>query len=232
VLIPLALAALLTFLLAPLVTRLERWIGRIAAVLVIATMIFSMMGVAGWVLTRQLVDLATRLPDYKVNIRTKLQSFRLPSGGVLTRLSDTVEELKKELPGSSPPVPSQSPAKTETVVAVPAGAKPVLPVQVIETSRANPLELLQIVIAPLIGPLGIAGLVILLVIFMLLQREDLRSRLIRLIGQGRISATSRAMEDAGRRVSRYLLMQLFINVTYGIAVAVGLYFIGLPNAIL
>ena len=67
---------------------------------------------------------------------------------------------------------------------------------------------------------------------MLLQREDLRSRLIRLIGQGRISATTRVMEDAGGRVSRYLLMQLVINVSYGLAVALGLYFIGLPNAIL
>ena len=73
---------------------------------------------------------------------------------------------------------------------------------------------------------------LLLVIFMLLQREDLRSRLIRLIGQGRISATTRAMDDAGARVSRYLLMQLVVNVTYGIPVAIGLYFIGVPNAVL
>jgi methylmalonyl-CoA mutase cobalamin-binding subunit len=87
-------------------------------------------------------------------------------------------------------------------------------------------------IAPLLGPLGTAGLVLLLVIFMLLKREDLRSRLIRLIGQGRISATTRAMDDAGDRVSRYLLMQFVVNVTYGIPVAIGLYFIGVPNAVL
>ena len=97
---------------------------------------------------------------------------------------------------------------------------------------ANPLQLLQVILSPLLGPLGTAGLVILLVIFMLLKREDLRSRLIRLIGQGRISATTRAMEDAGQRVSRYLLMQFLVNVTFGIAVAVGLFFIGMPNAIL
>ena len=84
----------------------------------------------------------------------------------------------------------------------------------------------------MLGPLGTAGLVILLVIFMLLKREDPRSRLIRLIGQGRISATTRAMEDAGQRVSRYLLMQFLVNVSFGIAVAVGLFFIGMPNAIL
>jgi methylmalonyl-CoA mutase cobalamin-binding subunit len=105
-------------------------------------------------------------------------------------------------------------------------------VQVVETSKANPLQLLQIIISPLLGPLGTIGLVLLLVIFMLLKREDLRSRLIRLIGHGRISDTTRALDDAGRRVSRYLLMQLLVNVTYGISVAIGIFFLGVPNAIL
>ena len=100
----------------------------------------------------------------------------------------------------------------------------------VETSKANPLELVQLLIAPLLGPLGMAALVLVLVICMLFQREDLRNRLIRLIGQGRISVTTRAMDDAGHRVSRYLLMQLMVNVTYGICIATGLYFIGVPNA--
>jgi hypothetical protein len=104
--------------------------------------------------------------------------------------------------------------------------------QLAERSKTNSFELLQLIIAPLLGPLGMASLVLLLVIFMLLDREDLRSRIIRLIGQGRISATTRAMDDAGHRVARYLLMQLVVNVTYGIPVAVGLYFIGVPNAML
>ena len=169
-LIPLALAALLTFLLAPLVTRLERWIGRIAAVLLVVTMIFSMIGMAGWVLTRQLVDLATRLPDYKVNIETKLHSFQLPSGGAFKRLSETVEELKKDFRGADAPIVSQVPGKPGTAVAVPVSAAPTLPVQVVETSKANPLQLLQVIISPLLGPLGAAGLVILLVLFMLLKR--------------------------------------------------------------
>src|SRR4051812_41174323 len=92
-LIPLALAALLTFLLAPIVSRIERWLGRICAVLVVVLMIFAGLGGAGWVLTRQLVDLATKLPDYKENIQTKLRSLKAPSGGAFTRFSDTVEEL-------------------------------------------------------------------------------------------------------------------------------------------
>jgi predicted PurR-regulated permease PerM len=231
-LIPLALAGLLTFLLAPLVTRLERWIGRIAAVLLVVATIFSVTGVAGWVLTRQLVDLATRLPDYKINIETKIRSFQLPSSGPFKRLSETVAELKKDLHGSDAPTVSQATGKPGSAVAVPASAAPAQQVQVVETSTANPLQLLQVILSPLLGPLGTAGLVILLVIFMLLKREDLRSRLIRLIGQGRISATTRAMEDAGQRVSRYLLMQFLVNVTFGIAAAVGLFFIGMPNAIL
>jgi predicted PurR-regulated permease PerM len=231
-LIPLALAALLTFLLAPLVTRLERWLGRIGAVLLVVTLILAATGAAGWVLTRQLVDLATKLPDYKENIQTKLRSFKVPTGGRFTKFSETVEELKKDLPGAKAPDISQVPGKPETAVLTEPSIKPAVPVQVIETSKANPSQLVQVIIAPLLGPLGTAGLVLLLVIFMLLKREDLRSRLIRLIGQGRISGTSRAMDDAAARVTRYLLMQLVVNVTYGIPVAIGLYFIGVPNAVL
>jgi predicted PurR-regulated permease PerM len=234
VLIPLALSALLTFLLSPLVTRIERWIGRIAAVLVVVALIFTGFGALGWMLTRQMVDLATKLPEYKGNIVTKMRAFQTPTNGTLTKLSQTVEELKQELPGgAAPAVPNitQEPGKPETAVSAPPDALPLpLPVQTVETSKANPLELVQVIVAPLLGPLGMAALVLVLVIFMLLQREDLRSRLIRLIGQGRISATTRAMDDAGHRVSRYLLMQLLVNVTYGTVIAVGLYFIGVPNA--
>jgi len=230
-LIPLSLAALLTFLLTPIVTRLERWIGRICAVLFVVTLIFAATGGAGWVLTRQLVDLATKLPDYKQNIQVKLRAFKTPSGGTFAKFSETVEELKQDLPGGEAPSITQVPGKPETATASPPNPPPAS-VQVVQSSKANPLELMQLIIAPVLGPLGTAALVLLLVIFMLLQREDLRSRLIRLIGQGRISATTRAMDDAGERVSRYLLMQLIVNVSYGVPVAIGLFFIGVPNAML
>jgi predicted PurR-regulated permease PerM len=233
-LIPLALSALLTFLLSPLVTRMERWIGRIAAVLLVVLLIFTSMGVAGWVLSRQLVDLATKLPEYKGNIISKIQAFKMPQGGAFTKLSETVEELKNELPGGKAapaPTVTQEADEPDPDVA-PAQNDPAPAVQMVESSKSNPFELVQFIIAPLLGPLGMAALVLLLVIFMLLEREDLRSRIIRLIGQGRISATTRAMDDAGQRVARYLLMQLVVNVTYGIPVAIGLYFIGVPNAML
>ena len=229
-LIPLALAALLTFLLSPLVTRIERWLGRITAVLLVGAMILAATVGVGWVLTRQLVDLAAKLPDYKENIQTKLRSFKVPTGGVFTRFSETVEELRKDLPGAENLTPTVAKHQTPAVVTprpVPAAES----VQV-EPSSLSLTGLVQYLITPLLGPLGKAALVVLLVVFMLLRREDLRRRLIRLIGKGHISAATHAMEDAGARVSRYLLMQLVVNVSYGIPVAIGLYFIGVPNAVL
>ena len=201
--------------------------------LLVVVTIFAATGAGGWVLTRQLVDLATKLPDYKENIRTKLRSIKLPSGGVFTKISETVEELKKDLPGAQTPTQKAVPAARAptTSVALPSSPAP-SQVQAGETFRVNPVDLAQHLLAPLVGPLGTAALVLLLVIFMLLRREDLRRRLIRLIGKGRISSATQAMDDAGARVFRYLFMQLVVNVSYGIPVAIGLYFIGVPNAIL
>src|SRR6185436_6610111 len=110
-LVPLVLAALLTFLLAPSVTRLERWLGRIAAVLLVVTLIFAVTGVAGWVLTRQLADLATKLPEYKANIQAKLRSLKLPTDGRLKEFAATVEELRKDFHDANARDVSQVPGK-------------------------------------------------------------------------------------------------------------------------
>ena len=232
VLIPVALAALLTFLLAPLVTFLQRWLGRIGAVLLVVMLILAGAGTAGYMLTSQMVDLATKLPDYQKNIQAKLRSFKVPTGGRYTRFSQAVEELRKDLPGVANQAESAASTNAATTFRPEPAAQAPIPVPVIEKSENNPLQLVRVVLSPLLGPLGTAALVMLLVIFMLLKREDLRSRIIRLIGQGHISATTRAMDDAGTRVARYLLMQLVVNLTYGILVATGLYFIGVPNALL
>src|SRR4029434_5320989 len=171
---------------------------------------------------------ATKLPEYKGNIVNKMHAFSIPKGGTFTKLNETVEELKQELPGGTAPATptvTQTPGKPETAIASPPHLPPpAVRVQVVESAKANPIELLRLIVAPLLGPLGTAALVLLLVICMLFQREDLRKRLIRLIGQGHISATTRAMDDAGHRVSRYLLMQLLVNLTYGIIIGTGLYF--------
>ena len=236
-LIPLALAAMLTFLLAPLVGYIERWIGRIAAVLIVVAMLFSVFGGAGWLLTRQLIDLAAKLPNYQTNIDNRLNAIRLPTGGAFGRFSHSVSELQKQMPDSLEPpanAPGPVPETKATAAArsrnLPAGQQP-MPVRIVESQSRLP-QILQTTATGLLGPLGTAGLVSLLLIFMLLKREDLRGRMIRLIGQGRISATMRAMDDAGSRVARYLTMLLLVNVSFGSCIAIGLYFIGVPNAAL
>src|ERR1700681_4415632 len=110
-LIPLALAAMLTFLLAPLVSYVERRIGRIAAVLIVVAVLFSVVGGAGWLLTRQLIDLAARLPDYQTNIDNRLHAIRLPTGGAVGRFSHSASQLQKQMPDSSePPANATGPA--------------------------------------------------------------------------------------------------------------------------
>ena len=220
-----------------LVGYIERWIGRIAAVLIVVAMLFGVVGGAGWLLTRQLIDLAAKLPDYQTNIDNKLHAIRFLTGGAFGRFSQSVSELQKQLPESlEPPANATGPVpETKTTTAArsrngPAAQQP-MPVRIVEARSRLP-QILQTTVTGLLGPLGTAGLVLLLVIFMLLKREDLRGRMIRLIGQGRISATTRAMDDAGNRVTRYLTMQLLLNVSFGSCIAIGLYFIGVPNAAL
>ena len=230
VLVPIALATLITFLLSRLVTRLERWIGRIAAVLVTVIAMFTIFAAASWVIGRQVIDLADKLPDYQANIATKIRSLRLPAGGPLARFSSSLHALQNEIVAPSPaPELDRARASSSTRTAPPLASP--IPVKVIEGRSAIP-QLMQETLGAILSPLGTAALVLLLVIFMLLKREDLRGRLIRLVGQGRISTTTRAMEDAGRRVSRYLSTQFLVNTCYGICVAVGLQFIGVPNAAL
>jgi predicted PurR-regulated permease PerM len=230
VFVPIALATLITFLLSRFVTRLERWIGRIAAILVTVAVMFGIFAAASWGIGRQLIDLADKLPDYQANVAAKIRSLRLPASGPLARLSSSVNALQNELVAPSPaPRTQRAPPDYSTRTASPVASP--IPVKIIEGRNAVP-QLLQETITAILSPLGIAALVLLLVIFMLLKREDLRGRMIRLIGQGRIGATTRAMEDAGYRVSRYLSMQFLVNTSYGVCIAAGLYFIQVPNAAL
>jgi predicted PurR-regulated permease PerM/GAF domain-containing protein len=230
VLVPIALATLITFLLSRLVSRLERWIGRIAAVLMTVIAMFTIFAAASWVIGRQVIDLADKLPDYQANIVTKIRSMKLPAAGPLARLLSSVHVLQSELAAPTP-APSKDRARGDSSTrTAPPVASPI-PVKIIEGRSAIP-QLMQETLSAILSPLGTAALVLLLVIFMLLKREDLRGRLIRLVGQGRISTTTRAMEDAGRRVSRYLSTLFLVNTCYGICVAFGLQFIGVPNAAL
>lgn len=240
VLVPIALAILLAFLLWPMVTRLQHWIGRVAAVIVVVVLIFLGLGAGGWVFSRQLMDLADKLPDYKVNLETKLRSLRPPGESSLHRLSETLTDLEKQLPVSksaastsgTPKGAAQETAGHEIPGNAQFGPERPMPVQLVEPAADLSVMIAKFMVGPMMGPLGVGGLVLLLVFCLLFQREDLRARFIRLAGQGQIGATTRAMDDAGDRLARYLLMQLVINITYGILIAIGLYFLHIPNAFL
>ncbi|GMU20401.1 MAG: hypothetical protein AMXMBFR13_04980 [Phycisphaerae bacterium] len=229
VLMPLALGILLSFLLAPLVTRLERvGIGRISSVIVVTFFSFAILGATTYFVARQLVELAGRLPEYRQNIRARVDAFRSP--GTLKRAADSIQEISKDLATTQPTTTaavSSAPLPGMPMVLQPEGP---LPVSVVEPDP-SPFDLLWSTVGSVIGPLGVAAIVVVFVIFMLIQREDLRDRLIYLLGRGHIHLTTQALDDASRRISRYLLMQLFINASYGIPVAIGLYLFGLPNAL-
>ncbi len=217
VLIPLAIAILLSFLLAPLVNRLRRWrLPKVAAVVIVAAGAFLLIGAFGLLVGAQVTQLATELPDYQSNITAKLRSLReaAPGGGVVDRASRMVQELREELDEGQE-----------------AAAESQVPVVRIEEPPLSPIEVIAEVAGPLIGPIGKAGIVVVLVIFILLEREELRNRLIRLLGPN-LYVTTEALDEAGQRVSRYLLMQLVVNVTYGIPFGLGLWAIGIPNAFL
>jgi predicted PurR-regulated permease PerM len=218
VLIPIAVAVLLTFLLTPVVSAIEGIrLGRVPAVIFVVIVTFSLLIGIGWAITAQIATLASELPKYKINLRQKVVDMKgLGKGGTVEKVQETIEEIKDEI------------KKDEAGVTKARESRPVV-VQAEESSTFWPLPL---DIAPMIERLASAGLAIVLVIFMLIQREDMRNRLIRLIGYGRLTATTKAMEEAAERISRYLLMQSIINGSFGLGIGIGLFFIGLPYALL
>ena len=165
VFVPIALATLITFLLSRLVTRLERWIGRIAAVLVTVIAMFTIFAGASWVIGSQVIDLAAKLPDYQANIVAKIRSLRLPAGGPLARFSSSVHVLQNELVAASP-APSTDRTRGDSSTRTPPPVASPIPVKVIEGRSAIP-QLMQETLSAILSPLGTAALVLLLVIFMI-----------------------------------------------------------------
>jgi predicted PurR-regulated permease PerM len=212
VLIPVALAGLLAFLLSPVVDAIDRWgAGRAASVLVVVLLAFCVAGGVGWVLFRQLVSLADELPKYSAHIRQRVADVRgLGKGGSVEKVQRTLTEVVGEM------------EKTE-----PKGAagKPI-PVVV------QPPSTLLTRLPRLLDVLAATGVVTVLVIFMLFERQDLRDRLIRLVGYRRVTVTTRALDEATARITRYLLMQSVINGSFGLALGVALFLLGIPYAAL
>lgn len=270
VLIPMTLALLFCFLLAPLVTRLERYrIGRAPAVVVVVGAATALIVLLGWIVTLQLVNLGDRLPQYQVEIVSKVERFKSRFGGggglseKLGEFAQKVEEASTR-PASQPatqeaatqPVEAGAAAgavavapppksAVEQVVddpldaaarevtggppeeAPPAGLTKANPLWVVALpSPASPIKTLGSYVGVIASPLGTAGLVLVFVIFSLIQREDLRDRMIRLVGHQDLNVTTTALDDAGQRISRYMLAQAIVNGSYGVTVAIGLWLIG------
>jgi predicted PurR-regulated permease PerM len=208
VLIPLALAILAAFLLAPAVRQLERLrLGRVVSTLLVVALGFALLGAVGAIAASQAISVAAKLPEYRENVRAKIRSLRHSPEGKLSKAADAIKDLESEA------APAQAPiAVTET--------------------PASPLAGLAEWTEPVAKPAGITLAVLVFTILMLLHRENMRERLVSVIGAARISVTTQAMAEAAQRVSRFLLMQLVINAGFGIPFAIALYFIGIPNAML
>jgi predicted PurR-regulated permease PerM/methanogenic corrinoid protein MtbC1 len=218
VLIPLALAGLLSFLLAPLVRRLERLhLPRPAAVIVTVLLAFSLLFAVGWVAVDQIADLKNQQDTYQNNIKRELADMRKP-GGILSWVHSAGAQMHEVL-GTPTTEPSGLPVR---VVNQDSG---------MSSSESSPLDLLRPIGSFLLGPVGTAFIVTVFAIFMLLQREDLRDRLIRLVGRKRITLTTQALDDAAERVSRYLLMQSIVNGSVGVVILVLLWALGRFNHI-
>jgi predicted PurR-regulated permease PerM len=227
ILIPLSIAILLTFALAPEVSWLRKLrvpgpVGVVAVVLATLASIFLF----GAIVATQLGSLVANLPLYQSNIEAKLQTIQSADigEGIFDRASKLLERLGRQIEEDQPSAEAEHTPQQEDAVDP-------LPVKVIEPTP-QPLEVLHTVIGPLVEPLAMGGIIIVVVIFMLLRREDLRNRVIRLAGIGDLHRTTAALQDAGRRVGQYLLMQLVVNVTYAIPIGIGLWVIGIPNALL
>ncbi len=226
VLIPLALSVLLSFLLAPGVRHLERRkVHRAAATTIMVAMSCCVMVGVIWLAVAQFLNLAASLPEYKKNIQSKVAALRSDPDGTLNKARRTIEEISTEMAKDAAPAKKGQPSPR-----LQAPSDRAVPVT-IEEGPTSAFEFLREVTTLLLVPLAIAGAVILFTFIILLRREDLRDRLIRLTG-GQLSVTTEVFEEAADRVSRYLRVQLIVNVTYGVPVGIALYALGIPNALL
>ena len=230
VLVPITLAILLSFVLAPLVNLIRRTrIGRVPAVILSVLIALGVIVALGGIIGMQVAELADDIPRYQTTIRQKADAIR---GFTTRRLSDLIGNVGREVqratknddlheaqgaPGVAPAMQDQGPAP--------------LPVEVRQPAP-SPIEFAERIISPALNPIATAAIIFIVAIFILLQQEDLRDRLIRLFGSRDLHRTTVAMDDAARRLSRYFLTQLGINASFGVIIGVGLFFIGIPSPLL
>ena len=228
VFVPIALAVLLSFVLAPVIGRLESWrVPRAAAVIGVAALAFLAIFALGGVIAAQVAQLAGDLPRYEANMRSKIQSLRgtAATTNTLERAADVLQDLGKELNK-----PKDKPVEVSPAAAPGVDTKPI-PVEV-RQPPPTALESIATLIAPLLHPLTTTGIVFIFVIFTLMQREELRNRLIKLAGTHDLQKTTGALDDAARRLSRFFLAQIALNSGIGLLVGAALWLIGIPSAVL
>ena len=217
VLVPITLALLLCFVLSPLVALLRRIrLGRILSVVVSVVVALGIILALGTAIGTQVADLAQDLPRYETTIQQKVEGLRT---SLLATLSPLLGPLRREPPAGTSP---QAPTK-------PAANEAPRPAAEAEPSAAWALKMIPTVLRPILNPLATFGIILVVTIFALLQKEDLRDRAIRLFGSSDLQRTTLAMDEAGRRLARYFLTQLGINTAFGLIVGIGLYWIGVPN---
>jgi predicted PurR-regulated permease PerM len=222
ILMPAALAILLAFALAPVVTRLRALgLPRIVSVVVAVLLAFSVIGALGTYIVTEFALLASAFPRYESNLTHKIDALKgaAQSNGVIARASAVLQRLDNDLS-----VPAQAPGTV-------AGTK-VAPQPVVEmpSRSGSPFAMVRDIVGPLLDPLATTGIVVIFVIFILVQKDDLRDRFIRLAGSRDLRRTTLALDDGAARLSRYLLMQTSINTCFGIMIGTGLWAIGIPNA--
>lgn len=219
VLIPISLAILLSFVLAPLVNLFRRVLPRVAAVLLAVILALSAVLGLGGLIGMQVASLAPNVPQYAEVVEHKVETIR---SFAADHLSAVMNRLDQPNGAAGPATATARPA---------GGGRAPLPVQVVQPSP-TPLEMIERVLDPLASPASTAAIVFIFAIFILLQREDLRDRMIRLFGSGDLHRTTLAMDDAGSRLSRYFLAQAGLNLVFGCVIGLGLWLIGLPSPVL
>jgi predicted PurR-regulated permease PerM len=215
VFVPVALAVFLTFLLAPVVTILQRrGMGRILSVVLVVLLATLLLGGVVWLVTVEITSLGDDLPKYTENIKGKIRSLRqMGQSSAMNGLEKMIQDLTQEWESQ----PAGSEGEGADQPARPGGAAPTQPSAVVPQPDSPAwLSRVPALLRPLAEALGGLALALVLVVFMLLKREDLRNRVIRLVGHGRLTVMTKAVDDAGQRISRFLLMQLIVNGSVGL----------------
>ena len=228
VLLPLVFAILLSFVLTPALLFLRRLkVPRVLGVTIVVASAFALIFALGWLISHQATQLAEDLPRYQHVLADKIAALRKSAAAspVFEKAADAMRGLERELTQ-----PEVNPAAALNPAAEARGPDQPIPVEVREP-EPKPWELYQRIAGTVLPPLATAGIVILFVIFILLQREDLRDRAIRLLGASDMQRATSGMNDAAERLSRYFLSQVLINSAYGVFIAFGLWLIGVPSPI-